>query len=133
MEQATSSNNDSSLNIALASLGNAASYDPDRDMSDNSSDSTDSDAYTKFEVMNEKNYEDCIDKANNFENYNHDPWAVPGPSSSSKNCMDSPVKSSNERMEVGEKECRYCRRKFENSVYDDHSSECYDRYAYMHM
>ena len=138
MEQATSSNNDSSLNIALASLDNAASYDPDRDMSDNSSDSTDSDAYTKFEVMNEKNYEDCIDKARldkdiNLENYDHDIWAVPGPSSSSKNSMDTPVKSSNERMEVGEKECRYCRRKFENSVYDDHFSECYDRYAYMHM
>ena len=138
MEQATSSNNDSSLNIALASLDNAASYDPDRDMSDDSSDSTDSDAYTKFEVMNEKNYEDCIDKARldkdiNLENYDHDIWAVPEPSSSSKNSMDTPVKSSNERMEVGEKECRYCRRKFENSVYDDHFSECYDRYAYMHM
>ena len=141
MEQATSSNNkessvnDSSLKIALASLDNAASYDPDRDVSDNSSDSTDSDAYTKFEVMNEKNYEDCIDKANNLENCNHDPyWAMPGPSSSSKNCMDSPVKSSNERMENGEKECRYCRRKFEDSsVYDNHFSECYDRYAYMHM
>ena len=134
IEQATSSNNDSSLNIALASLDNAASYDPDRDMSDNSSDSTDSDAYTKFEVMNEKNYEDCIDKAINLENCNHDPyWAMPGPSSSSKNCMDSPLKSSNKRMENGEKECRYCRRKFENSVYDDHISECYDRYAYMHM
>ena len=140
-KQAMSSNikessvNDSNLNIALASLDNAASYDPDRDMSDDSSDSTDSDAYTKFEVMNEKNYEDCIDKAINLENCNHDPyWAMPGPSSSSKNCMDSPVKSSNERIKVGEKECRYCRRKFENtSVYDEHFSDCYDRYAYMHM
>ena len=143
MEQATASNdkessvNDSSLNIALASLDNAASYDPDRDISDNSnsSDSTNSDAYTKFEVINEKNYEDKarLDKAINFENYNHNPWPVPGPSSSSKNCMDSPVKSSNERMEVGQKECRYCRQKFENSVNDDHFSECYDHYAYMHM
>ena len=87
-------------------------------------------------MMNEKNYEDFIDKDNaiNFENYNHDPWAFPGPSSSSKNCMDTPVKSNNERMKVAEKECRYCRKKFENSsVYDDHFSECYDRYAYMHL
>ena len=136
MEQATSSNNkessgnDSSLKIALAPLDNCASYDAERDRSDNSSDSTDSAVYTKFEVLNEKNYEDCIDNAINFEHYNHDHWAVPGPSSSSKNCMDSPVKSSNETMEVKEKECRYCRRKFKNSsVYDDHFSECYDRYA----
>ena len=142
MEQATSSNNkqssvnDSSLKIASASLNNAASYDAERNMSDNSSDSTDIADYRNFEVMNEKNYEDFIDKDNaiNFENYNHDPWAFPGPSSSSKNCMDTPVKSSNERMKVAEKECRYCRKKFENSsVYDDHFSECYDRYAYMHM
>ena len=115
MEQATSSNNkkssvnNSSPKIALASLDNAASYDAERDTSENSSDSTDSADYTK--VLNEKNYEDCIDNAINFENYNHDHWAVPGPSSSSKNCMDSPVKSSNEKMEVKEKEkeCRYCR------------------------
>ena len=138
-DPATSSNNkessvnDSSLEIALTSLDNAASYNAERDMSDNSSDSTDSADYTKFEEMNERNYEDYIDNAIDFENYNHDPWAVPGPSSSSKNCMDSPVKSSHEKMDVGEKECRYCRRKFENSVYDDHFLECYDRYAYMHM
>ena len=59
--------------------------------------------------------------------------SIPSDNEENQNCNSDNEAIPKTDMQF-EKNCFYCRKTFKDKIlYDTHYSECYDRYAYMHM